>query len=556
MKRITILLLFVAMFAFPVAVLADVAPPLNPPGSNLEPGTESTQVRMVAETVLIEVNKDTVPDSLGSAHVTASFTMHNLGVDDESMAVRFPISADNGRGTYPEITNILIKVNGKQVTSRRADYPDLRYQLQDVPWAEFDVTFPAGQDVPIEVSYNLAGSGYAPYTAFYYILETGAGWKDTIGSADVVLRLPYPANTQNVVFDTQIGWAETTPDGTFEGNEVRWHFDEFEPGPYEVENLEFALVSPSAWLTVLKERDNVAKTPKDGEAWGRLGKAYKQIFLMNKGYRTDAGGRELYQLGVESYEKCLALLPKDAQWHAGFADLLARGSYWSSYMNSATPETIRALEEIYIALQLAPADKVVQEIAQNIYYMYPDGMTQNGNGYDFPWLTQTPTPYPPTPTIVPAYDPSLLAGTYQSESLTLANDDVAQLTLTLGSDHSAVLESKGAGKQNFVSSGTWEDLGDGSIYISVKDPRGKPIPLRFTVDGGNLQSVEYPSFYGDAGLNMKRLLPEETVTPQPQQSPSPIPPTPTPSTKTSLPLCGSAALAPLIIVFGRKYRRR
>jgi tetratricopeptide (TPR) repeat protein len=503
---------------------------------------------MVAETVLIEVNKDTVPDSLGSAHITADFTMHNLGANDESMAVRFPISADNGRSAYPEITDILIKVNGKQVTSRRADYPDLRYQLQNVPWAEFDVTFPAGQDVPIEVSYNLAGSGYAPYTAFYYILETGAGWKDTIGSADVILRLPYPVNTQNVVFDTQIGWAETTPGGKIDGNEVRWHFDEFEPGPYEVQNLEFAMVSPSAWQTVLKEQNNIAKSPKDGEAWGRLGMAYKQIFLLNKGYRTDAGGRELYQLSIEAYEKCLALLPNDAQWHAGFADLLARGSYWSSYMN-ISPEIIRALDEIHIALQLAPKDKVVQDIAENISYMYRDGIAPKGNGYDFPWLTQTPTPFPPTPTIVPAYDPSLLAGIYQSELLTLANNKTAQLTLTLKSDHSAVLESKGADNQNFTSTGTWDDLGDGSIQISVEDPYGKPIPLQFSPDGRNLKSVMYPSFYGDAGLNMKRLTPEGTSTPQPQQISSPTPPVVVPPAKTFQPFCGSAVLVVLILTF-------
>ena len=197
MKRILVFLLLLTMFAFPTAALADMAPPYNPPGSNLQPGTDTTQVRMMAETVLIDVNNDSTPNSLGSAAVTADFTMRNLGSSDESMAARFPISSNNGFGKYPEITDIVIKINGRQVSYRRANYPDVLYPTVDAaPWAEFDITFPAGQDVAVEVAYNLKGSGYPtlPYASYYYILETGAGWKDTIGSADITLRLPYPAN--------------------------------------------------------------------------------------------------------------------------------------------------------------------------------------------------------------------------------------------------------------------------------------------------------------------------------------------------------------------------
>jgi hypothetical protein len=104
---------------------------------------------------------------------------------------------------------------------------------------------------------------------------------------------------------------------------------------------------------------------------------------------------------VEAYEKCLSLKPNDAQWHAGFADLLAERAMWDSWVTSTTPETFRALEEIHTALELAPNDPVVRGIAQNITYMLPDGMKQNGNNFDFPWLTQTPTALPPTPSMIP-----------------------------------------------------------------------------------------------------------------------------------------------------------
>ena len=402
------LLLFLLMPAS--AAWADVAPPYFPPGANPQPDTETTQVRMAAETVLIDVQNDTRAGSLASARVSADFTMQNLGGVDEQLAVRFPISADNGRGEFPEIADLVVRVNGRQVAWRRANYPALPYADVLAPWAEFDVLFPAAKDTLIQVTYTLQGTGYPPYTAFYYVLETGAGWKNSIGSADIILRLPYAATPQNVVMDMQIGWAFTTPGAVFEGNEARWHFENFEPGGDSVvQNMEFALVSPAAWQTVLKAQQETNRNPGDGEAWGRLGRAYKQIFFMNKGYREDDGGRELYDLSFAAYQKCLEILPGDAQWHAGFADLLVSKSYWESWGQAPTAITLRGIEEIHTALQLAPNDPKVQEIAASIHYMFPQAMLQIGDGYDFPWLTQTPQFSLPTQTSVVVFAPSATA---------------------------------------------------------------------------------------------------------------------------------------------------
>jgi hypothetical protein len=52
---------------------------------------------------------------------------------------------------------------------------------------------------------------------------------------------------------------------------------------------------------------------------------------MRKGLREDDGGLELYELSVEAYETAVALLPEDALWHAGFADLLATHAYWTAW---------------------------------------------------------------------------------------------------------------------------------------------------------------------------------------------------------------------------------
>jgi len=570
MKRIIFSFLVFILFAFPTMVLADVAPPYFPPGFNPQPDAESTQVRMVAETVLIQVQKDIKAESLGSARITADFTMSNLGAADENMAVRFPISAGNGRGEYPEIADIAIKVNGKQIVIRRATYPDTRYQDEEIPWAEFDVKFPAGIDTAIQVSYTLRGTGYPPYTAFYYILETGAGWKDTIGSADIILRLPYPASPQNVVLDNEIGWATTTGGATFQGNEVRWHFENFEPGPDSpVQNMEFALVSPAAWNTVLSEREQVSRNPNDSEAWGRLGRAYKQIFLMGKGYRTDPGGEDLYRLSIEAYEKCLSIKPDDAQWHAGFADLLVSRSYWDAWGQGPNADAFRGLNEIHTALELAPDDPKVQEIATNMHYMFPDGVLETANGYDFPWLTQTPTTIPPTPTIKPVLDPEAVSGIYKSALMFFSNNKKAQLTATLNPDRSASLETRVEDDLPVTSSGSWMDNGDGTLTLTVTDLIRGEIKFVFKVDQDRLRAVEYSGIYGDAGIEIVKLVsaspvPAPTNTLEPPAAlgaPSPSPsPSPSSSPRPKPPICGSAALIPMVgVILGigcRTYRLR
>ncbi len=357
---------------------------------------------MAAERVIIDVSEDTPADSLGQARVTADFTMRNLGSQTETMAARFPIAFSDGFSSYPEIKNIEIRVNGAQLAYRRIDGPELYYGGVEVPWAEFDVTFPAGQEVLIQVSYDLEATGEIPFIAFYYLLQTGAGWKDDIGSGEIIVRLPYEANPQNVILAEQIGWSQTTAGATFSGKEIIWRFDNLEPD--DTDNFEVSLVMPSVWKQILVERNRVATDAEDGEAWGRLGKAYKEIWMYRRGYRQDLGGVELYQLAIEAYEQALTLLPDDALWHAGFADLLSIHAYYAGFEQDMTNEALRALREIDLALQLAPDDPKVQEIALNISFLFPFGMQQSGQGFEFPWLTATPLP--PTETSLLTAEPT------------------------------------------------------------------------------------------------------------------------------------------------------
>ena len=389
--RWLVLIFVVVTLGVPSPVRADIAPPSYPPGANPGPETEGTQVRMLAETVLIDVLAGAPDNSLGKAKVTADFTMRNLGSTAEKMGVRFPISSDNGFGEFPEIKDVQIFVNNNTVSARRIFEVDPLWGGEPVPWSEFDVNFPPATDVYIRVMYTLEGTGEYPFVSFPYIFHTGAGWQGTIGSADLIVRLPYDANTYNVIFDDQIGWSSTTPGGVINGREIRWHFEDLEPE--QSNDFEISLVMPAAWKKVLDEQANIQENPNDSEAWGRLGKVYKEIQLYRRGYRADAGGTELYKLAIEAYEKAVTLKPDDALWHAGFADLLAVHAYYESFNRTeATPDKLRAMQEINRALELAPNDPKVKEIAEKVYSFFMDGVEQTDNGYVFLWLTATPIP--------------------------------------------------------------------------------------------------------------------------------------------------------------------
>jgi tetratricopeptide (TPR) repeat protein len=366
---------------------SDVSPPGMPPGANLKPGEENTQVRMVSENVLIEVQEEAVEDILGIAHVTAVFTMLNLGEESERMAVRFPLSTNDGFSRYPEIDDLAVAVNNKLVSIRRVTELD-KYDYP-LPWAEFDVEFPPGEEVMIDVSYTLIAMGEYPYSSFAYLLETGAGWQGTIGSADLTVQLPYEANEHNVFIDSSPGWGHTTPGAVLAGREVRWHYEDFEPEAKH--NLSIALVLPSAWTKVLAEQRNVQNDPLDGEAWGRLGKLYKEISRLRRSTRDDDGGQHLFTMSVEAYKQAVSLLPDDALWHAGFAELLFDYYYWDEYYQAERPGLLHAFHELALAYELKPNDPFILALLSEINSALPGALEMDGEGYVFAWLTATPT---------------------------------------------------------------------------------------------------------------------------------------------------------------------
>ncbi len=396
---LAIALALLAAAASAAPARADVAPPAYPQGANLQPGSPSTQVQMVSEQVKLSVVNLPEGNEPGRAFVSADFQMQNQGSASETMDVRFPLSVLNGfgdgRGAYPEIQDLLVWVGDTRTATTRITTPNPA-SASELPqaWASFSVTFPPGKTVPIRVTYTAEGIGYSPNVQFTYVLETGAGWKDAIGSADLTVHLPYPANDINVIVP------ECTPGMVLDGSDLRWHMENLEPQPGQ--NLEVGLMMTGVWQKISSLSQTVERSPNSGETWGQLGKAYKEALLMKHGLRDDAGGNEMYRRAVSAYEKAVALLPKDALWHYGFAELLWYRFFFSNYDDALAGDhpdlqaLVRAIQELKASLDLQPDTPDALNLAQVIKNNVPGSIVISGGQIAYPGLTATPvvTPYP------------------------------------------------------------------------------------------------------------------------------------------------------------------
>jgi len=443
LARLVSILVFFGLFGVftPAAVRADIAPPQPPLGSGIFPGQETTSVRMQAETVLIDLPSSSKFDNWQAA-VTATFSMRNLGDSAESMTVRFPMfmteqysgveaGCPNRDTNYPAVQNFRALLENapldvKVVEAAMDHYENGVTSTVTKPcWAEFGVTFPAGKDIKIEVRYQIQGQlyghGATNYLGFPYILTTGAGWRGTIGSADVRLHLPYPLSGLNVM--------DISEGGQISGSEVRWHFDDFEPE----QNTDAWIVNPAIWQALQKDLSSTQANPQDGEAWGRIGKNFKNIFLPERGIREGASGEELFRRSQEAYQKSVALLPKDADWHYGYGDLLCETANWRSDTPDSKLPSVQDLlttcmTQLQMALAINPAHAKTLEMLQWMSNFQGGIVDITGPKPDFLILTpgnyHTPTPWPtmtdtPAPSSTATRVPSVTVTPIQQASATL-----------------------------------------------------------------------------------------------------------------------------------------
>jgi tetratricopeptide (TPR) repeat protein len=229
--------------ALPLALLAfvptDIAPnPRNRSALDLAPaeGEQATEIAMRAEVVELVLHED-------YAEVRAVFDMQHTGSVTESLEVGFPTEATpiprsvregldysggfDGGGT---IYAFQAEVDGESIEAERKQVDEDDEREVHRHWVCWPMEFAPGQRRRIEVRYEVEtkDSMYLePQTALQpreliYVLKTGRGWKDTIGSARILLRAAEG-------FDLgRVDWTTPKPTLVREG-EWEWRFEDFEP---------------------------------------------------------------------------------------------------------------------------------------------------------------------------------------------------------------------------------------------------------------------------------------------------------------------------------------
>ena len=340
------------------SVRADVGvQPVLPGGSDLKPG-EETPIQMAAEVVTMNVRAATQADNAivalnpkaygyadnpwfrGVAEVEAVFTMRNPTTDTISLTAWFPLAsalenADwnfNPDETVPRIVGFTASANGVPLEITTSELPNPKGEDKpDLPWASFPMTFPAGQDTVIKVNYTLPlqPAIKSAEMALYYVFQTGAGWAGTIGKAELIVNLPYPASTATLSgIDTEHfslpymsvnRKAVSLPAGvSFNGNQARWTWTDFEPGPDD----DFAIwvMNPADWTRIAAGRAAVSANPQDGQAWLDLGNEY---LTLSYGYMLSSKTftYSYAPLAAKAFQNAARLLPENPAPHAALAAL-------------------------------------------------------------------------------------------------------------------------------------------------------------------------------------------------------------------------------------------
>jgi hypothetical protein len=333
---------------------SDAAPPRQPPGSSVAPAAGDTMVQMIAENVTLWIHVGSGGKYVAS--VTADFSFRNRGSSGESMQVRFPMEGvdgmGDGYGRRPLIRNFWAWADGAALPVSSADEP-----FEDGPaiaWSTFPVTFPAGKDVFLRVRYetDIAAGKYGG-DWLEYVLETGAGWYGTIGSAVVTYRFPYAVGPVNVPGQEQ---AVRT------GNEVRFLYSDFEPDSRS--NIRLSFIAPAAWQKALDLERETGENPQDIPSIIALADAYQGMCM--------AGGPDASRLAETIVQEGLTYNPEIADLHAEWANIyLARLLPMCCEYDGAEfdrGETIAGLRrELNLALQMDPHNKLALDVQQRIY---------------------------------------------------------------------------------------------------------------------------------------------------------------------------------------------
>ena len=192
-----------------------------PEGGAVKAMENHPSIEMVSEKVTVRISGN-------EAKVEAAFVFHNTG-RATTVLMGFPESGP-GYGSTPAqgrgFRDFRTFVDGKPAKTRlmpgrgrkSGDEEDRDYSR----WWVNEVWFGKGQTRKVRSLYRCTvGEEGSDWRLFNYTLATGATWKGTIGMADITVQVERAGDFSRLLI---------APDGyTREGNEIVWHFEDFEP---------------------------------------------------------------------------------------------------------------------------------------------------------------------------------------------------------------------------------------------------------------------------------------------------------------------------------------
>jgi Domain of unknown function (DUF4424) len=365
--------------------------PVLPGGSNIQPEVD-TPIQMASEVVEMSVRAATAadnaliqlnPQSYGLdvrsiwypavAEVQADFTMRNPTDEEVSMPVWFPLASSLGTISWelnpdeivPRIESFEVSVDGNPIEYTVSELPNPKgADRPPLPWASFPVTFPAGTETNIHVSYllPLQTAVKGSELGLYYVFQTGAGWAGSIGQADLIVNLPYPASQETMAGISpgrytppynisSFSQADLPAGGVFTGNQAHWNWKDFEPGPQD--DFAIWLIDPAQWDALSEARNAVTVNPESGDAWLKLAEIYR--LLATAGYNSPSAFTGSYlPLGLEAYQKAADLLPENPVPHTGLG-LLTLAPYLSK-LDAPADKLQFVQDQLALAQQLEGAN--------------------------------------------------------------------------------------------------------------------------------------------------------------------------------------------------------
>jgi hypothetical protein len=186
--------------------------------------TDQGHIRMLAETVRARVSQDSI-------EVDCVFTFVNhgpadtvlIGFPDRSSGVDVCGDCSDESVMIPPMTGFRSWVDGVEVECTLMPDVDHSHEQMASFWWTKRVYFAAGQTRLIRDHYTAQPGGTSiGDQSFSYIIESGASWAGTIGSAEIVITLVGISPKWITYWDG--------PKPRIKGRELRWSLSDVEPG--------------------------------------------------------------------------------------------------------------------------------------------------------------------------------------------------------------------------------------------------------------------------------------------------------------------------------------